>query len=156
MPAYPSLQLPAYEPRLRQGADGRMQIYDPLRRRFLTLTPEEWVRQHFCHYLTHLLGYPAALLGNEISLQVGQVTRRCDTVLYRPAQGTSPRMIIEYKAPHIAITQRVFTQIQSYNSVLRADYLVVSNGMQHYCCHIDYSSQSIDFLPAVPAYTDLL
>lgn len=149
------LNLPPFAVRTKTGSDGRMQVYDPLRRRFVTLTPEEWVRQHFCNYMVAHRGYPAALLGNEISLNVGGVTRRCDTVLYHP-EGARPRMIVEYKAPHIAITEKVFTQIQSYNSVLRADYLVVSNGMQHYCCHLDYTTMQAQYLPELPIYSSLI
>lgn len=149
------LNLPTFDVRLRTDASGQQAIYDPLRRRYLRLTPEEWVRQHFCHYLVCNLGYPAMLLGNEVSLKVGGVMRRCDTVLYHPI-GMRPRMIVEYKAPHISITEQVFTQIQSYNSVLRADYLVVSNGMQHYCCHMDYERQIAQFLTEIPHYSQLV
>ena len=154
MNQFSTLNLPPYAPRLRKEADGSMQIYDDLRRRWLNITPEEWVRQHFCHYLTDTLGYPPALLGNEISLQVGGVTRRCDTVLYHSGT-TRPRMIVEYKAPHIRITESVFTQIQSYNSVLRADYLVVSNGINHYCCRMDYDTQTVTYLTQLPEYKQL-
>lgn len=148
------LNLPQYEVKLQRAADGAVKIYDALRRRYLVLTPEEWVRQHFCHYLMEHLGYPAALIANEVSLQVGGVRRRCDSVVYHP-QSTTPRIIIEYKAPHVRITQEVFHQIQSYNSVLRADYLFVSNGLEHYCCHIDYESQTINYLKSVPHYEEL-
>lgn len=154
MPAFPPLNLPPFEPRLKTTEDGRPQIFDPLRRRYITLTAEEWVRQHFCAFLTQHLGYPAALLGNEISLTVGGASRRCDTVLYH-RDGARPRMIIEYKAPQITITESVFTQIQSYNSVLRADYLVVSNGLQHYCCHLDYDKMTAEYLPEIPHYNSL-
>lgn len=148
------LNLPQYKVKLQRAAGGAVKIYDALRRRYLVLTPEEWVRQHFCHYLMEHLGYPAALIANEVSLQVGGVRRRCDSVVYHP-QSTTPRIIIEYKAPHVRITQEVFHQIQSYNSVLRADYLFVSNGLEHYCCHIDYESQTINYLKSVPHYEEL-
>lgn len=148
------LNLPKYDVKLQRSADGVVRIYDSLRRRYLVLTPEEWVRQHFCHYLMDYLGYPAALIANEVSLQVGGVRRRCDSVVYH-TQSTKPRIIIEYKAPHVKITQEVFLQIQSYNSVLKADYLFVSNGQEHYCCKIDYEKQEVAYLPAVPAYQDL-
>lgn len=149
------LNLPTFDVRLRTDDNGQQTIYDPLRRRYMRLTPEEWVRQHFCNYLVSHLGYPAMLLGNEVSLKVGGVTRRCDTVLYHPV-GMRPRMIVEYKAPHIPLTEQVFTQIQSYNSVLRADYLIVSNGMQHYCCHMDYVQQMAQFLTEIPHYCQLV
>lgn len=147
------LNLPSFSPRLQREGE-RTLVYDPLRRRYVVLTPEEWVRQHFVHFLTAHRGYPAVLLANEVSVAVGSVRRRCDTVLYAP-RTTRPRLIVEYKAPSIPITQEVFHQIWTYNSVLRADYLIVSNGMAHYCCHVNYASGTVDFLPEVPAYAAL-
>lgn len=151
---FPKLNLPSVELRLRQNSAGRTLVFDPLRRRFVTLTAEEWVRQHFVHFLMTDRGYPSALLGNEVGLTVGGVARRCDSVLFS-RQGGEPRVIVEYKAPHIAISQEVFTQIQSYNSVLRADYLIVSNGLRHFCCRMDYSRHCATFLPHIPHYRDL-
>lgn len=149
----PELALPPIWPRLR--TDGtRTAIYDPLRRRYVALTPEEWVRQHFTHYLVAHRGWPAALLANEVSLTAGGGPRRCDTVLYR-REGGAPRAIVEYKAPTVALTQAVFQQIAAYNHVLRADYLLVSNGLQHYCCHIDYHTQTAAYLPDIPTYDAL-
>lgn len=147
------LNLPPIEPRMR-CENGHAAIFDPLRRRYVALTPEEWVRQHFTHYLIRHKGYPAPLLANEVSLRVGSHARRCDTVLYRREGGT-PRLIAEYKAPDVPITQAVFTQVSSYNSVLRADYLIVSNGMRHYCCQIDYTRQTVEYLPEIPGYAEL-
>ena len=129
-------------------------IYDFLRRRFVALTPEEWVRQHFTHFLVEHRHYPAALLGNEITVQLNGVARRCDSVLYS-RDGGRPRMIVEYKAPDVPVTQAVFTQISAYNSVLRADYLVVSNGLAHYCCRMDYEQNKVEFLPEIPFYEEL-
>ena len=147
------INLPPY-PIKTTTKDGRRMIFDFLRRRYVALTPEEWVRQHFVHYLTDHLGYPAALIGNEVTVNVGGVARRCDTVIYNK-QGGTPRVIVEYKAPEIKITQQVFTQINAYNSVLRADYLFVSNGLTHLCCKIDYEKGTYDFLPEVPHYEAL-
>lgn len=130
--------------------EGTPYIYDILRRKYIALTPEEWVRQHFVHYLIGHKGYPAALLGNEISLTLNGARRRCDSVLYDRTM--RPRMIMEYKAPSIHITQKVFTQIYSYNVVLHVDYLIVSNGLSHYCCKLDYASRSYTFLSEIPEY----
>lgn len=151
---FPTLQLPEAPLRLRRSDTGRSLVFDPLRRRYVTLTAEEWVRQHFVHYLTAHLGYPSALLANEIGVEVGGVSRRCDSVLFS-REGGVPRLIVEYKAPQVPITQEVFLQIQSYNSVLRAEYLVVSNGLRHFCCRVDYATQRIIFLPQVPRYETL-
>lgn len=148
-----SLNLPSYKINVAERG-GRRMIYDFLRRRFVALTPEEWVRQHFTHYLVEHRHYPAALLGNEITVRLNGVARRCDSVLYS-RDGGRPRMIVEYKAPEVPVTQAVFTQISAYNSVLRADYLVVSNGLAHYCCRMDYERQKAEFLPEIPFYEDL-
>ena len=128
-------------------------VFDILRRRYIKITPEEWVRQHFIHFLIHHKGYPKELLANEISLTLGATVKRCDTVLYD--QHALPRMIIEYKAPHIALSQRVFDQISRYNIALRVDYLLVSNGLQHYCCRMDYAASTYAFLTDIPNYTQL-
>lgn len=128
-------------------------MFDILRRRYVALTPEEWVRQHFVHFLIQHKGYPTALLGNEIPLKVGLMQKRCDSVLY--GRDTNPVMILEYKAPSVNITQKVFDQICRYNITLRVPYLVVSNGIQHYCCHVDYEKGTYSFLPDIPSYEDL-
>ena len=147
-----TLNLPRYDVRLR-GTREKPEIFDFLRRRYVALTPEEWVRQHFVHWLTEHKGYPQALLVNETELRVGEKRLRCDTVLYN--NKVEPRMIIEYKAPQIVLTQRVFDQISTYNMLLHVDYLVVSNGMQHVCCHMDYERNEYAFLPAIPDYGEL-
>lgn len=146
------LNLPTYEYRLREQ-NGRQQIFDVLRRRYVALTPEEWVRQHFVHYLIEHKGYPKGLLANEVELRVGEKHLRCDTVLYDKT--LHPKIIVEYKAPDIAITQKVFNQITVYNMLLHVDYLIVSNGMQHYCCQMDYEQNRYTFLSDIPNYDQL-
>ena len=146
------LYLPPYDIKVKQ-TNGKTSILDILRRRFITLTPEEWVRQHFIHYLINYKGYPSALLANEVELTIGQKKLRCDSVLY--TRQLQPRMIIEYKAPSVQITQKVFNQIFAYNTLLHADYLVVSNGMSHYCCKIDYENKSYAFLKDIPKFSEL-
>ena len=148
------LNLPKYGIKIA-NENGHLTIFDVLRRKYVALTPEEWVRQHFTHYLVEHLGYPAGLMANEVKVSVGGVARRCDTVVYAKAGGF-PLMIIEYKAPEVAITQQVFQQIAAYNSVLRAPYLVVSNGVRHYCMHMDYAAQRVEYLPAVPRHEELV
>lgn len=146
------LNLPPFNIKL-QGTREHPRIFDILRRRYVALTPEEWVRQSFIHYLIEHLGYPATLLANEISLKVGQKQLRADSVLYD--QSLHPRMIIEYKAPTIDITQKVFDQIAVYNMLLHAEYLIVSNGMQHYCCKMDYDGKKYLFLDHIPRYEEI-
>ena len=112
------------------------------------------MRQHFVHYLIEHKGYPASLLANEIQLKCGDKVLRADSVLY--SRELRPRMIIEYKAPHIPITQKVFDQISVYNLLLHVDYLVVSNGLEHYICRMDYDDKKYLFLEEIPDYFDLL
>jgi type I restriction enzyme R protein N-terminal domain protein len=147
------LNLPPFEIKLR-GTKAQPQIFDILRKKYIALTPEEWVRQHFVHFLVEHKGYPAALMANEIQLKVGEKTLRADSVLY--SRNLKPRMIIEYKAPHIPITQKVFDQISIYNMLLHVDYLVVSNGLQHYICKMDYNDKKYLFLEDIPDYEELL
>ncbi len=148
------LNLPPYAYRTHTQ-QGRTAIYDRLRRRYVALTPEEWVRQHFVHFLIDHKHFPAMLMANEVSLDLNGTTRRCDTVLCH-RDGGRPRLIVEYKAPTVEITQAVFNQIVAYNSVLRADYLIVSNGLQHYCYRVDYATGTGGFLPDIPDYSELL
>jgi hypothetical protein len=143
------LNLPKYEIQLR-GTREKPEIFDFLRRRYVKLTPEEWVRQHFVHWIVEHKGYPKGLLGNEIELQVGEKKLRCDSILYD--SNAHPVMIIEYKAPTIALSQKVFDQISAYNLLLHVDYLVMSNGIEHYCCQMDYERNCYYFLQDIPDY----
>ena len=146
------LNLPQYEIKIGEK-DGKRTIFDFLRRKYVALTPEEWVRQHFTHYLTDHKGYPQGLMGNEVELHVGEKRLRCDTILYNK-QG-QPQMIVEYKAPTIQIQQKTFDQISVYNLLLHVDYLIVSNGLEHYCCKMDYDNQKYLFLKDIPDYQNL-
>lgn len=144
-----TLNLPPYDVRLG-GTRSQPTIFDVLRRRYVALTPEEWVRQHFVHFLIDEKGYPPTLLANEVSLKIGEKKLRADTVLYDSQ--LQPRMIVEYKAPTVALTPRVFEQISAYNLLLKVDFLVVSNGLEHFCCRMDYERESYEFLPEIPSY----
>lgn len=146
------LNLPPYPANIKRQ-DGKIMILDSQRKKFVALTPEEWVRQHFVHYLTDHLSYPASLIANEISLQCGDKRLRCDSVLF--ASNGNARMIMEYKAPSVAITQKTFNQIADYNLLLHVDYLIVSNGISHYCCKMNYIDNSYTFLNKIPQYSEL-
>lgn len=146
------LNLPPYDVRIG-GTKEQPTIFDILRRRYVALTPEEWVRQHFVHFLTEHMDYPPTLLANEKKLQIGDKVLRADTVVYDTQ--LKPRMIIEYKAPTISLTQRVLEQASAYNLLLHVDYLVVSNGLKHYCCRMDYEHHSYEFLEEIPLYKEL-
>ena len=143
------LNLPPYPIKIQEKGE-KSQIFDFLRRKWVALTPEEWVRQHFTHFLVEHKNYPQALLANEVELRIGEKRLRCDTLLYN--KELRPRMIIEYKAPTIQIQQKTFDQISVYNLLLKVDYLIVSNGLQHFCCKMDYPNQKYIFLEDIPDY----
>ena len=147
------LNLPKYGIKIA-NENGHLTIFDVLRRKYVALTPEEWVRQHFVHYLIGHKGYPQTLMANEIQLAIGNKKLRCDSVLYD--RSLKPRMIIEYKAPTVNITQKVFDQITVYNMLLHGDYLGVSNGIKHYCCQMDYDNQKYLFLEDIPDYQEII
>ena len=144
-----SLNLPAFDAKIIVR-NGKNVIFDSIRRRYVALTPEEWVRQHFVNFLIAHKGYPRELMANEVPITLNGTRKRCDTVLYK--RDLSARMIIEYKAPDVEITQAVFNQIMRYNIVLRVEYLVISNGIQHFCCQMDYVNNRYNFLQDIPDY----
>ncbi|MDY5926618.1 MAG: type I restriction enzyme HsdR N-terminal domain-containing protein [Prevotella sp.] len=146
------LNIPPFQMKL-SGTQERPKILDILRRKFVALTPEEWVRQHFIHFLIEHKGYPSALMANEVALSCGNKQLRADTVLYD--RDLNARMIIEYKAPTIKITKRVFEQVTAYNFLLHVDYLIVSNGLTHYCCKMNYENNSYMLLTSIPDYKDI-
>lgn len=149
---YPSLNLPIFNVKIKEG-NGECKIFDSLRRKWLALTPEEWVRQHFVNWLITSKGYPASHIANEVGILVNGTRRRCDTIIY---DGCGiPLIICEYKAPHISINQDVFDQIVRYNMSLRVSYLVVSNGLDHFVCKIDYANNRYYFVSELPAYSDI-
>lgn len=154
MKNFPPLNLPPCDLRVRPDTDSRRggyEVFDTARRRWVALTPEEWVRQHFVHYLQTALGYPSHYIANEVALDLNGLSRRSDTVVYD--RSLRPVLLVEYKAPSVAVTQKVFDQIARYNIVIGARVLVVSNGLQHYCCRFDGSTYT--FLPEIPRYSAL-
>ncbi|MDE6804809.1 MAG: type I restriction enzyme HsdR N-terminal domain-containing protein [Muribaculaceae bacterium] len=151
---FPLLNLPIAALRTKEDLNGRIRVFDELRHKWIKLTPEEWVRQNFISWLTTHLHYPSSLIAVETGITLNNTSRRCDTVIFY-SDGT-PLMIIEYKAPHITISQETFDQIVRYNMVLHTRFLVVSNGMKHYCCEINYTTGSYRFLPSIPDYKDIL
>lgn len=146
------LNLPKYLPKITEK-EGKPYIFDPLRRKNVVLTPEEWVRQHFVNYLITEKGVPQGLIANEVSISLNSLSRRCDTVIYNSY--LEPVAVVEYKAPRIRITQQTFDQIARYNMVLHVQHLIVTNGMEHYCCQIDYTKGSYTHLKNIPSYTEL-
>lgn len=149
--SFPKLNLPDAELRLCDDG-GTARVWDPIRAKWVKLTPEEWVRQHFVSMLVNVRNYRAGMLANETAVELNGMSRRCDTVVFD--RNRRPWMIVEYKAPKVSVSQKTFDQIVRYNMVLRARYLVVSNGMSHYCCEMDYAAGSYRFLPDVPQWVD--
>jgi hypothetical protein len=146
------LNLPSFTPKVSQKS-GKRYIFDILRQKNVALTPEEWVRQHFVNYLVTEKNYPAELLANEVFISLNNLSKRCDTVVYNCY--LEPLAIVEYKAPSVPVTQEVFEQIARYNMVLRVNHLIVSNGLEHYCCRIDYETATYVYLKEIPAYEEL-
>ncbi|MDL2277506.1 type I restriction enzyme HsdR N-terminal domain-containing protein [Parabacteroides sp. OttesenSCG-928-G07] len=147
-----TLNLPEYAAKVITK-EGKRQIFDPIRKKYVALTPEEWVRQHFINYLIVHKKYPSGLLANEVSITLNKLSKRCDTVVYN--RNLNPVVIVEYKAPTVEITPTVFDQIVRYNMALHVKYLMISNGFHHYCCQIDYENQSYQFLSDIPYFTEL-
>lgn len=144
------LNLPPRQLRLGRDGSGRVTVWDALRHKWVVLTPEEWVRQHVVAHLVLDLGYPPHLMANEVGLTLNGLRRRCDSVVWRGGTAT-PLMVMEFKAPHVTISQRTLTQAARYNLVLGAKALLLSNGLVHYCCLNDGTT-----LPSVPTYGELM
>jgi type I site-specific restriction endonuclease len=126
------------------------QVFDEVRKKYFKLTPEEWVRQTFLHYLNKDKNYPFGLMGVEKMVKYNSLKTRADIVIWNRER--MPSVIVECKAPNIKITQDAFNQIARYNFKLRVKYLVVTNGLQHFCCEMDYESKKITFMQEIPEY----
>jgi hypothetical protein len=148
-----NLNLPGYSFRIRQQ-HGKQMIFDPLRRKYVVLTPEEWVRQNFVRYLIREKGYPQSLIAVESSIKIGRMNKRADVVVYDNL--ARPLAIVECKAPEIAVDDDVFDQIIRYNMALHVRYIMLTNGLQHYCCLLNYDDNSCLFLENIPDYQQLL
>jgi hypothetical protein len=133
--------------------DGRREILDPLRQQYVALTPEEWVRQNLVQFLIQERGYPRGLMAAEKFVQVHGQPHRADLVVY-DRQG-SPLLLAECKEPSVNISQDTFDQIARYNRALRARYLLISNGLEHYCYAIDRDRDQYRFLDHLPHYDNL-
>lgn len=148
-----TLNFPSYTFRLQQR--GRQTyLLDPLRRRWVRLTPEEWVRQHLAQYLIQALGCPPSLIALEAALTDQGMARRADLVVY-DRQGR-PLLLAECKAPTVPITQEVVEQVGRYNRVIGAPYLLVTNGRQHYAWHIDLARHTMTPLAQLPTFAEML
>lgn len=146
------LDLPEFDFRIREPGQQK-EIFDSIRKKFVALTPEEWVRQNFIRYLVEYKNVPPSLIAVEKSLSLNERIKRTDIVIYD--SGARARMIVECKAPAVKITQLVFEQIGRYNMTLKVDYLIVTNGLNHYCAKIDFANKRFSFLKDIPDYNAL-
>ena len=147
------LNLPEYSFTIK-GKEGSEIILDALRRRYVRLTPEEWVRQNFIQYLIREGKYPPGLIGVEVMFTMNEMKRRVDILIHN--RRGEPVMIVECKAPDIKIDDSIFDQIVKYNMTLRVPYIIVTNGINHFACKIDFQQNKYEFLLVIPLYEDLL
>ena len=146
------LNLPPFEQKLSEQS-GKTVVWDPIRKLRVAFTPEENVRQAFVSYLINYKGFPASHIANEQAIELNGMSRRCDSVVYD--KSGQPKVIIEYKRPDVSITQKVFDQIARYNLVLHVDYLIITNGLKHYCIKMEYPTGKYVFLQDIPNYSDI-
>lgn len=144
------LNLPTYKFKIKSN-ENKYAIFDIVRKKYVSLTPEEWVRQHIIHYLIEEKKYPISLIAIEKKITINNLTKRPDILIFN-TQGL-PHIIVECKAPSININQNAFDQIARYNLKLNANYLIVSNGLMHYYCKMDVENEKYVFLDSIPNYT---
>lgn len=146
------LNFPNFEFKFKADEKGN-QIFDPIRRKYISLTPEEWVRQHVLAYLSGALGYPSGLLSVEKSIQLNGMQKRYDVVAYN--REGEPVLVVECKAPGVKITQETFDQVARYNLVLKVEHLLVTNGISHIACKIDAPNNTYKFLDKLPPFSEI-
>ena len=127
-----------------------MWIFDVIRKKYVMLLPEEWVRQHVVHYLMETKKYPPSLINVEKQLIVNRLKKRYDIVVYNP--DGSIHVLVECKAPNIALSQETFDQVAKYNRQLKASYVMLSNGLEHFYCQMDYTKEKYTFLQEIPDF----
>ena len=144
------LNFPTYNFRFK-SSENKVSIFDPIRKKFVVLQPEEWVRQHCIQFLIQERGYPKSLINIEKELTINTLKKRYDIVVFN--SDGSIHLIVECKAPKIIIKQDTFDQIARYNLELNATYLMVTNGLNHYYCQMDFKNERYQFLKNIPNYT---
>jgi type I site-specific restriction endonuclease len=147
------LNLPSYSFRIKIQNDKQF-IFDNQRKKFVTLTPEEWVRQNFIRFLIEEKDYPASFIAVEKLVEVNGMRKRCDAIVYN--SNFEPIMIIEFKAPQVSLIQKTFDQAAIYNSKLKVNYLIISNGLDHFSCMVDTENCRYNFLPTIPSYNSII
>jgi hypothetical protein len=147
------LNLPEYSFRIT-GDEKNQNILDPIRKKFVKLTPEEWVRQNFVQYLIHAGKYPPGLIGIEVMSKYNNLRKRVDILIHD--RSGKPVLIVECKSDEVEINDKVFDQIVCYNMGFRVPYIIVTNGIVHYACKVDCEENTYEFLDVIPLYQDLL
>ena len=147
-----NLNFPKYDFKLKKS-NNSIQIFDTIRRKWVALTPEEWVRQHMIQYLISEKRYPQSLFSVEMPITVNQTAKRCDIVLFN--QEAKPLVIVECKAPSVELTQKTFDQAAVYNLTLLAHYLLITNGISHYFCMVDFENKKYSFMNDIPSFNEL-
>lgn len=145
------LNLPGFDYKLKK-ADGKVWIFDVIRKKYIVLTPEEWVRQHFIHYLITVKKYPRSLIRVEGGLVYNQLQKRTDIVVFN--RKGAPWMVIECKSPSTTVSPATLTQASVYNATLQAGYLSVTNGLVHHCAHIDWQGRETTLLEDLPSFEE--
>ncbi|MDW3210196.1 MAG: type I restriction enzyme HsdR N-terminal domain-containing protein [Reichenbachiella sp.] len=143
------LNLPRFQFKVKETEKGR-EIWDEFRKKYVVLTPEEWVRQHFLKFLNDYLKYPKSLLKTEFEIKYNKLKKRPDIVAYDNTG--SALMVVECKAPEVKISEATFQQAAIYNQTLKAKYLVITNGMDHFCCEQNKKTGTFDFVEKIPVY----
>jgi type I site-specific restriction-modification system R (restriction) subunit len=146
------LNLPGVDLRTRMN-QGKHEVFDPVRKRHVSLTAEEWVRQHFLYFLIIHKNVPPSLIAVEASIKYNNLSKRCDIVVYN--RNGQPVLIVECKAPEVEINQDVFQQVAMYNMTLKVRFLVFTNGMDHYICEVDHEKGSFRFLKDIPDFEEM-
>ncbi|MEX0986287.1 MAG: type I restriction enzyme HsdR N-terminal domain-containing protein [Bacteroidales bacterium] len=146
------LNLPEYDLKLKRES-GKTMIFDPFRSKFLVLTPEEYVRQHFARFLIEEKNYPASRMVTEYALTLNRMSKRCDILVFDRER--QPVVLVECKSPDVKIGQEVFDQVARYNVVFKVKYLLVTNGLKHYCCRVDFETGNVEFLNNIPGYSEI-
>lgn len=147
------LNLPPFDYQIRSSEQGYL-IFDVVRRRYVRLTPEEWVRQHFLHYLMDHLAYPRALVRLEQGVRYNRLQHRADILVYDRA--AKPLLLVECKAPHVSLKHDTWGQIARYNASINARLLAMTNGLQHACWQLDYAQGNHILLPSIPSFDALV
>ena len=146
------LSLPVFDFNIKES-DGKTVIFDVIRKKFIVLTPEEWVRQHFIHYLINHLGYTKALIGVEQGMKYNTLSKRTDIIVYN--RSGAPLVLVECKEPAHRLNQKVMEQAMMYNKTLKAPYIIVSNGIDHSCMHLHPEKHKIEFLDTIPHFEEI-